>query len=205
MNKAGYGMQDTGYKTGAPSFASSHPASGILLSEHFSLAELVESDTALRLGIANTPSDEVIANLRRTAGLGEMIRAALSVEARREVFVVTLSGFRCEALEKVIARKDYISWCTSHDFEMDDPAWRMYFRNKGHPQGRCLDFRAPRFGTPAQIVAFIASQPEIMAHIDQIIMEGTWVHVSWRDAPRHEVMTAVFDVNGVPSYSKWVT
>jgi hypothetical protein len=173
------------------------------LSEHFSLAELVESDTALRMGIANTPSHEVIENLRRTAALGEMIRAALSNEARREVFIFTLSGFRCEALERVITQKDYAAWCARHDLDAASN-WSMYFSKKGHPQGKCLDFRAARFGTPRRIVEFIAAQPEIMAQIDQIIMEGTWVHVSWSDAPRHEVMTAMFDVNGVPSYTMGV-
>jgi len=174
------------------------------LSEHFTLGELVESDTALRMGIDNTPPHEVVENLRRTAALGETIRAALSNEARREVFIVALSGYRCEALEKMIAWRDYLSWCTRHEYEMDDAAWRMYFRNKGHPKGRCLDFRARRFGSPAEIVQFIAAQPEIMAHIDQIIAEGTWVHVSWSIAPRHEVMTAAFDVNGVPTYTMGV-
>jgi len=175
----------------------------MMLSEHFSLAEMVESDTALRMGIDNTPSHEVVEHLRRTAALGEMIRAALSNEARREVFIVALSGYRCEALEQAITAKDYAAWCERHDFDAAS-SWSLYFGRKGHPKGKCLDFRARRFGSPAEIVTFIAGQPEIMAHIDQIIAEGTWVHVSWSDAPRHEVMTAAFDADGMPTYTMGV-
>lgn len=172
------------------------------LTEHFSLAELIESDTATRLGIDNTPSQEVIENLRQTAELGELIRAALNENQPREVSIVVTSCHRCEALEREITRKDYARWCERRSVKQDEVSWRAYFKTKAHPKGRSLDFKAPRFGTPYQIVKFISSHPEIMARIDQIIMEGAWVHVAWSDNPRHEVKTATFDAEGHPTYTK---
>jgi zinc D-Ala-D-Ala carboxypeptidase len=173
------------------------------LTEHFSLEELVASDTAVRMGIDNTPNDAVLANLRQTALLGEAIRAALNEEAfrraiRREVYIQTDSGYRCEALEKILCVNDFIAWCARHDLSPGS-SWPLYFAKKAHPEGRALDFKAPVFGTPREIVEFISTQPHIMAMIDQLIMEGDWVHAAWRDNPRHEVRTATFK-NGVPSY-----
>ena len=36
---------------------------------------------------------------------------------------------------------------------------------------------------------------------DQVIEEGTWVHVSWSQTPRREVLTAHFD-NGKATYTR---
>lgn len=173
------------------------------LTEHFTLAELIESDTATRLGIDNTPLPDIVENLRKTAELGELIRATLNDGATQEIYLTINSGYRCEALEKIITRKDFEAWCARRGYAANDyGVWGMYFRNKGHPKGTAIDFKAPRFGTPYQIVKRIAARPEVMEHIDQIIMEGTWVHVAWSDNPRHEVKTATFDANGTPSYKK---
>ncbi len=172
------------------------------LSEHFTLAELVESDTATRLGIDNTPPESVIDNMLKTATLAEAIRSALTEEAGHDVFIIVTSGYRCEALERILTKNDFAAWCGKRDIQPDDVAWRMYFRDKAHPKGKSLDFKAPRFGTPYQIVQFIASRPELMAQIDKIIMEGDWVHVCWSDTPRHQVMTASFDSTGKPTYTK---
>lgn len=172
------------------------------LTEHFSLSELVESDTALRLGIDNTPPAELIDNLRKTAELGELIRSALNEGRTREVYVIVTSGYRCEALEHVLCQKDFEHWCDRRQLIKDDDAWRLYFKNKSHPAGRTIDLKAPRFGTPRQIAEFLMKRPEIMAHIDQMIEEGDWLHVSWSNSPRGEVKTARFDANGYPNYTK---
>lgn len=174
------------------------------LTEHFSLDELITSSTAMRLGIDNTPAGGIILNLRRTAALGERLREALNVEAMRrgisqEVRLHTDSGYRCESLEKVLCVNGFAAWCIRHDADKE-ASWPAYFSTKQHPKGMAMDFKAPVFGTPYQIVAFIASRPELMAQIDQLIMEGDWVHVSWDATPRMEVITASFDANGMPSY-----
>ena len=50
------------------------------LSDHFTLMELTKSQTAARLGIDNTPSDEAIANLKSMCeNILEAIRAHYGV------------------------------------------------------------------------------------------------------------------------------
>jgi zinc D-Ala-D-Ala carboxypeptidase len=169
------------------------------LSPNFSLAEYADSDTAVRLGIDNTPPETLLHNLRQNALVLELIKSALSKEKGVNVPVIVLSGYRCEELEKVVARSDFLSWCNTHH-EDEYEAWAEYFSSKGHPQGKCADVRAPTFGTPAEIANFIASRPEIMQHIDKLIMEGTWLHVATSEKPRGIVMTAKFDAKGIPTY-----
>lgn len=175
------------------------------LSEHFSLAELIESDTATRIGIDNTPPVDVVGNLLHTAELGELIRAALNENQPQEIFVTVTSGYRCEALERVLCQKDFERWCGRRQLVADDAAWRMYFKSKAHPKGCSIDFKAPRFGSPRKIAEFLVTRPEIMARLDQLIEEGDWLHASWSDNPRGEVKTARFDSNGHPTYTKGLT
>lgn len=178
---------------------------GTRLSKHFSLEELCDSETAIRHGIDNTSPPALIPNLRRTAMLHEMIREALSQNAGRTVPIDVINGYRCEALEKMVCAKDFVAWCTRRGMDSADPlAWSTYFLRKAHPKGMALDWRAPFFGSPCEIVEFIAEQPNIMLQVDQIIMEGTWVHCAWSETPRHEILTATFDKNGVPTYTKGV-
>lgn len=173
----------------------------MMLTEHFSLGELCESDTATRLGIDNTPPADVINNLRRLAeDVLEPLRASLREAAGKPVAIFINSGYRCEALERVLCRKDFTAWCVRHSVMADEAGWATYFKRKGHPQGNCADLRAPAFGTPLEIARHVASRPHLMDNIDQIIMEGTWVHIATADEPRHQVMTATFDKAGVPSY-----
>ena len=60
------------------------------LSENFTLGEFLRSETAARLGIDNTPSDEIINALRRNAANMEGVRSSINliekvlVERRRK-------------------------------------------------------------------------------------------------------------------------
>jgi hypothetical protein len=181
------------------------------LTEHFSLAELTESDTATRLGIDNTPPDSLLDNLKQTAVMAEAVRTILGDEAGHEIYMTVTSGFRCEALEKALCQKDYESWCSKHQLSVNAESWKRYFSRKAHPQGRALDFRAPAFGVPYHIVRILQKHPELIAQIDQIILEGVtvknegWVHIGWSNYPRHQVMTALFDANGTPHYMNELT
>lgn len=167
------------------------------LTEHFTMEELCASDTALRMGIANTPQPSAAKNLQRTAELAEVIRHALG-----DVPLHINSAFRCEALERVLCKPDFTGWCARRSIVADETAWRAYFRTKSHPDGRALDF-TPTNVTPVQAVAMLARTPEVMLLIDQLICEGTWVHASWREGvQRGEVKTARFDESGIPEYTK---
>ena len=97
------------------------------LTEHFTLAELVHSSTAIRLGIDNTPPEEIIANLRILAQGLERIRAVLGHPMHID------SGYRCDVLNAAVKGS----------------------KNSAHMQGYAADFTCPAFGTPLEIVKVI--------------------------------------------------
>lgn len=166
------------------------------LSDHFTLEELTDSDTAVRLGIDNTPPADILPHLTVTALGMEQVRRVLERPIRVH------SGFRCEALEKVLCAKDYAAWCARHGKEQDDVSWAEYFARKGHPQGYCVDFTCPAFGQPVAIVRVLKASG---IKFDQLIEEGTWVHASFDPRMRGQVLTARFDKHGTPTYTQGVS
>ncbi|MFQ6571714.1 D-Ala-D-Ala carboxypeptidase family metallohydrolase [Pseudomonas sp. UM16] len=66
------------------------------LSEHFTLAEMTVSESAVRLGIDNTPDAETLGNLRRLCVLLEQVRRLIDQP------IVVSSGYRCPALNRAI-------------------------------------------------------------------------------------------------------
>lgn len=170
------------------------------ITEHFSYEELRRSDTATRLGIENTPPSNVKAAAADAAGGMEKIRALLGTR------IQITSWYRSEALERLLTKKDFEGWCFRHGknigtLELLDAAWKEYFSRKGHPTGYCVDFVAPTFGSPRQIVKAVKGSG---IKFDQIIEEGTWVHVSFDPRMRGEVLTATFK-DGAPTYTHGLT
>lgn len=134
------------------------------LTPHFSLEELTFSETATRLGIDNTPPANVMSALRRTAVFMEDVRTRLGAP------IHISSGYRCLLLNRALKSKD-----TSQ-----------------HVLGEAVDFTAPRFGTPRQIVD-VLQDSEIP--FDQLILEfGRWVHISFSGRNRRQAL--VIDNNG---------
>lgn len=123
------------------------------LTPHFTLAELVASSKARQLGINNTPPQELVPRLVRTAEMLERIRTTLGVP------VTVTSGYRCNALNRAVGG------VTSSD----------------HTQGHAADIVAPGYGTPYQIAKGLAPLIDTLG-IGQLILEGvggkSWVHVS---------------------------
>lgn len=67
------------------------------LTEHFTLEEMIKSPTAVRLGIDNTPSKEVIANLKALCThILEPLRKAYGKP------IIVTSGYRCPALNRAV-------------------------------------------------------------------------------------------------------
>jgi zinc D-Ala-D-Ala carboxypeptidase len=130
------------------------------LSPHFSLAQLIQSDTAEKTGIDNTPaSPEIVENLRRLAAGLEDVCALLG--APLEIS----SGYRCAALNEAVGGSNASQ----------------------HLQGLAADFVCPGFGPPLAVARAI-QQSEI--DFDQCILEfGRWVHLSFSPAPRGRVLT----------------
>ena len=145
------------------------------LTTHFSLEELTRSDTAVRLGIDNTPSDAILANLNVLAQGLEQVRSLLNIFNRP---VIISSGYRCPKLNKALHGAS----------------------NSAHMNGYAADFICPDFGTPLDIVKRIATSD---LQFDQVIQEGTWVHISFDPKMRRDVLTAHF-VNGVATYTNGV-
>ena len=162
------------------------------LTDHFTSEELTDSDTAVRLGIDNTPPAAIRPHLEVLARGLEEVRRVLGQP------IIVKSGYRCEALEKVLCAKDYAAWCGRHG-KPQATAWPEYFARKSHPRGYAADFICPRFGTPVEIVRALKNAG---ISFDQVIEEGTWVHASFDPRMRRELLTARFDASGTPTYTR---
>ncbi len=130
------------------------------LTEHFTLEEFIQSTIAKERGIDNTPTDEIIFKLHLTADGLERVRAILGFPIKIN------SGYRCEALNLAVGGS----------------------LNSQHMRGEAVDFTCPGFGSPFQIGKLLASLIQT-THIDQLIMEGTWVHCSFTPSPRQDILT----------------
>ena len=139
------------------------------LSPHFTLDELVLSQTAARRGIDNTPSPEILRHLRRLADVLEQVRHVLD-----DGPVLVSSGYRCAALNRAVGGA----------------------RNSAHLDGLAADLTAPTFGTVMQVARAIASSA---IEYDQVIHEyGTWVHLGLarRDREPRRQQLSVFRGTG---------
>jgi hypothetical protein len=120
----------------------------IRLSEHFTLAELMQSETAARRGIDNTPPPSALANLVRLAGTLEQVRALIG----RPVLVT--SGYRSPLVNELI------NGSTS----------------SAHISGRAADIIAPAFGGPKSLARAIEASG--IEYDQLILEFGRWVHIA---------------------------
>jgi hypothetical protein len=88
------------------------------------------------------------------------------------------SGYRCVALNRAIGSGD----------------------TSAHVLGYAVDFTCPKFGTPKEVANKIAESP---IKFDQLIYEGTWIHLSVDPRNRREVLTAHFG-KGKTTYTKGI-
>lgn len=133
------------------------------LSEHFSLEELVASETAARLGIDNTPSDALIAHMR--------LYLVPGLERLRTLFDAPVhinSGYRSQALNAAIP----------------GAAW-----NSQHTLGEAADILVPAYGAPFAVCQRVIGSG---IAFDQVIFEygnNGWCHVSFSASPRRSVLS----------------
>ncbi|CAM3251691.1 D-Ala-D-Ala carboxypeptidase family metallohydrolase [Asticcacaulis taihuensis] len=73
--------------------------------------------------------------------------------------------------------------------------------NSAHMSGYAVDFVCPGFGTPLQICQKIIASD---IRFDQLIQEGTWVHISFDPRLRMQQLTATFTAAGT-QYSSGFT
>jgi zinc D-Ala-D-Ala carboxypeptidase len=143
------------------------------LSENFSLDELTASETAARKGIDNTPSAEVIENLKRLAAALQEVRAFLGNKS-----ILVSSGYRSPELNQAVGGS----------------------ATSDHCKGLAADFICPSYGSPNDIVRAIASSN---LPYKQVIREfDKWVHLSIPEAgeePRKQAL--IIDRQGTRAYA----
>lgn len=134
-----------------------------LLTKHFTLDEMVFSQTASRLGIDNTPPRAVVDNLRRVCEALEEVRRSVGAMP-----VLVSSGYRCPQLNRAVKGS----------------------RNSAHMSGLAVDFTIPRFGSTLQLAKAVAGSAIVF---DQVINEyGRWVHLGLpraSEAPARETLS----------------
>lgn len=144
------------------------------LSPHFWLSEFVTSASAERAGLRNEPQAWQIRNLASVALMLENVRGLLG-----GVPISITSGYRSPAVNKLVGGAN----------------------KSAHLRGLAADFIAPGYGTPHAIAQALARSHPFIDQIDQLIFEGTWVHLGLPEPgakPRGDVLTARF-VKGCPT------
>ena len=129
------------------------------LSPHFSLEELTHSNIASRKGWDNSPSPEVLENLKFLAEKLEDVRGIL-----RSPMLIS-SGYRSGALNNYLGSK----------------------RTSAHTVGLAVDFISPSFGTPKEIVQEIVKSN--IEYDQVILEFDRWVHLAFsKDEPRKQAL-----------------
>ena len=127
------------------------------LSKHFSLQEMINSGTASRLGLDNTPNEEQIENLK---ALCENILEPLREYYESRPIMIT-SGFRSPQLSKAIGSSE----------------------NSQHCKGEAVDFEIPGFDN-RQVAAHIKNNflydQLISEYYEDGILDSGWIHVSFK-------------------------
>lgn len=146
------------------------------LTENFSLAEMVKSETALRQGLDNTPGDVEIANLKR---LAEKVLQPVRDHYKRGVKVN--SGFRHPNVNAAVGGS----------------------RTSDHCKGQAADIEIPGVAN-ADLAEWIKDNLEFTQLILEFYTPGVpdsgWVHVSYDPANlKKQVLTAMKE-NGKTVY-----
>ena len=153
------------------------------LSENLTLAEVIKSSTAKRLGIDNTPTTEHLANLKLVA---QNIFQPIREHFQKPINVS--SGYRSKALNDATPGSSATSQhCSGEALDLDQDSMNTGVTNK-------------------MVFEFIKNN----LNFDQLIWEfGTdqnpdWVHVSYESTGRQrkQILKAV-RVNGKTTYKPW--
>ena len=135
------------------------------VSEFFTLDEILSSETADRQGLDNTPTIEVAITAALVALRMDEVRRILGTP------IIPSSWVRTPEVNKAVGSKNDRSQ---------------------HIRGEAVDFKSSTFGTPTDIVKVLQANKDKL-QFDQLILEYSWVHISWAinppRKPRKEVLT----------------
>ena len=129
------------------------------LTEHFTLEEMTVSDWAKNAQISNVPNDKQKACLLVAATNMESVRKILNDNP-----IKVNSGFRNPKVNAGVGGS----------------------KTSDHMTGYSVDFICPKFGSPLEICKAIAATD---LKFDQLIQEGTWVHISFSPKMRNQILT----------------
>ena len=142
------------------------------MTPHFNLEEFTFSNTAIRLGIDNTPTEKDKENLLSLAEALEKVREVLGNNP-----IKISSGYRSLELNRAVKSRD-----TSY-----------------HTRGLAVDFTCPRYGSVPNVMRAIA---ESEIEFDQLILEfDSWIHLGFAEKdikPRKQKL--VINKQGVSLY-----
>ncbi len=156
---------------------------------NFKMYEVAKSSTAIRLGIDNTPSDEVLERAEQVA-----IHIAQPVRDEFGAYSPN-SWFRCEMLEKVITRSSFKAWAKRHGYNIitqHTKAWADYFSRKSHPEGSAIDFEIPGISNLVVYNWCKLNLPEYDQLIAEFMKQGDptagWTHGSHSENNRMQLI-----------------
>ena len=126
----------------------------------FKVSEFLRSDTAARLGIDNTPSDIIIANLSILAN-SLLLKPRMAMGIPFEIS----SGYRCNALNKAVGG-------VPNSYHLQGKACDLVFNNKHLLQ---------------EAAKLIVQQPLCdLVLLENAKSSHPWLHVQWSYTPRHK-------------------
>jgi len=147
----------------------------VRLSQNFTIQEYIKSQTALRQGIDNTPTEEHMGNA--TALFRNVVQKV------RDQFGVTVinSGYRGEALNKAVGGSSTSQHCKGEAVDIECPGTPNYDVAKWIEDNLDFDQLILEFYTPG-------------------VPDSGWVHVSYKsEGNRKSVLTAMKE-NGKTVY-----
>lgn len=134
------------------------------LTEHFQLSEFTRSTTATRLGIDNTPSEQVIDNLRQLCiHVLEPLRQTVTLP------IIISSGYRSPPLNKAVGG----------------------VRNSQHMTGQACDIYQPDKKKRHEWFLILMDGDFDQLIMEHNAKGSTWIHVSYNSTPslnRHQVL-----------------
>ena len=132
--------------------------------------KLSEYFTLSELTASQTAARRGINNVPNGAHLDALKQTAAAMDKVRKLLgapVIVSSGYRSPALNKAVGGSS----------------------SSAHCRGEAVDFTAPSFGTPREVCKAIINSGIVF---DQLIYEGTWVHIAFDKTPRRSILTAHF-------------
>lgn len=112
-------------------------------------------------GVINDPTAAVLETLKATAEKMERVRAILGHP------IIVTSGYRSALVNKIVGGS----------------------MSSAHMTGHAVDFICPQFGPPLAICKELADKRHDLAFDQLIEEEGRWVHISFKEPLRGELLT----------------